>query len=151
MGLYSWDIVGFRYGNQWRRGRRLFHEFLNMKAVVNFDGYQHKHAYQFLSRLAETPDELLDHAQLCVSPRAESSWYLGKTNSPSSLTGALIMDITYGLDIKSHENKFLQAAQCAMEHAQRAMVPGAFLVDAFPIRSSGPKLPGLCNLLTISP
>ena len=52
-----------------------------------------------------------------------------------SVTGALIMEITYGLDIKSHENEFLQSAQHAMKHADRAMVPGAFLVDTFPIRS----------------
>jgi len=46
------------------------------------------------------------------------------------------MEITYGMDIKSHENKFLQAAERAMGHFESAVVPGAFLVDAFPIRSS---------------
>ena len=64
MGMYSWNIVAIGYGNQWRRGRRLFHEFLNIKAVTKFDGYQYKHAYRFLSRLAEAPDGFLDHAQL---------------------------------------------------------------------------------------
>ena len=54
---------------------------------------------------------------------------------PPSVTGALIIEITYGLDIKSHEDKFLQAAEHAMEYAARIMVPGAFLVDTFPIRS----------------
>lgn len=48
------------------------------------------------------------------------------------------MEIAYGLDIKSHEDKFLQAAEHAMKHAQKTMVPGAFLVDTFPIRSSSP-------------
>ena len=52
-----------------------------------------------------------------------------------SVTGALVMEITYGLDIKSHEGKFLQTSEHAMEYIERAMVPGAFLVDAFPIRS----------------
>jgi len=73
MGLYSWDIVGFGYGNRWRRGRRLFHQFLNVNAVTNFDGYQRKHAYRFLSRLAETPEDFLDHAQLYASRGTESS------------------------------------------------------------------------------
>ena len=67
MDIYSWDIVGFGYGNRWRRSRRLFHEFLNVNAVANFDGYQHKHACRFLSSLAETPEDFFDHAQLCVS------------------------------------------------------------------------------------
>ena len=64
MDAYSWNIIAFGYGSRWRKGRRLFHEFLNVKVVTNFDGYQHKHAYHFLSRLAETPDDFLSHAQL---------------------------------------------------------------------------------------
>ena len=46
------------------------------------------------------------------------------------------MDITYGMDIKSHENQYLQAADRAMHFMERALVPGAFLVDAIPIRTS---------------
>jgi hypothetical protein len=52
------------------------------------------------------------------------------------MTGALIMDITYGIDIKSHEDQFLQAAERAMDCAEKTMVPGAFLVDTIPIRAS---------------
>lgn len=66
MGTTSWSVFSFGYGSRWRRARRLFHEFLSMKAVTNFDDYQRKYAYRFLSRLAETPDDFLDHAQLCV-------------------------------------------------------------------------------------
>ena len=63
-----------------------------------------------------------------------------------SMIGALVMEITYGMDIKSHEDKFLQSAEHAVKHADRAMIPGAFLVDTFPIRSSGSNLlrSGLC-------
>ena len=46
------------------------------------------------------------------------------------------MDITYGLDIKSHEDQFLQAAERAMQYLGEAVVPGAFLVDTIPIRVS---------------
>jgi len=59
------------------------------------------------------------------------------------------MEIAYGLDIRSHEDKYLQAAERAMDHAQEAMVPGAFLVDTFPIRSSSPQSLGPYTLLTI--
>jgi len=43
------------------------------------------------------------------------------------------MEMTYGMEIESHEDKFLQAAERAMEHLEGAVIPGAFLVDAFPI------------------
>jgi len=46
------------------------------------------------------------------------------------------MEMTYGMDIKSHEDRFLQAAERAMAHFESAIVPGAFLVDTIPIRSS---------------
>ena len=49
------------------------------------------------------------------------------------------MEMTYGMDIKSHEDKFLRAAERAMKHIGDTIVPGAFLVDTFPICSS----PGL--------
>ena len=149
MGIYSWSIINVPYGNQWRRGRRLFHEFLNVKAVTNYDDYQRKHARRFLSRLAETPDDFLHHAQLCVSLRMGPSQYLSLIRP--SVTGALIMEITYGMDIKSHEDKFLQTAEHAVEQASRVMIPGAFLVDIFPIRSSAPRFLGPWALLTVHP
>ena len=46
------------------------------------------------------------------------------------------MEMTYGMDIESHEDKFLQASQRAMEHFESAMVPGAFTVGTFPICSA---------------
>jgi len=59
-----------------------------------------------------------------------------------SVTGALIMEITYGMDIKSHEDKFLRAAEQGLEHVQSAMIPGTFLVDTFPIcLSPNPRIP----------
>ena len=62
--MYSWNFVQNGYGSHWRRCRRLFHEFLNVKAVSKFDDYVNKHTRRFLSQLAETPDSFLDHIQL---------------------------------------------------------------------------------------
>ena len=56
------------------------------------------------------------------------------TTHPScSSTGALIMSLTYGFDIKSHDDPFLAAAERALVTIEEATVPGAFLVDTFPI------------------
>ena len=56
----------------------------------------------------------------------------------SSAVGALIMEITYSMDIRSHEDKFLKVTEHIMEYAERALVLGEFLVDTFPIHSSSP-------------
>ena len=67
MDAYSWDFALNSYGTQlWRRSHRIFHEFLNPNAVSRFDDYLSKHTCRFLSLLAETPDDFLDHAQLWV-------------------------------------------------------------------------------------
>lgn len=39
----------------------------------------------------------------------------------------------YGIRIKSETDKYFVVAQRAIDAASRAMVPGAFLVDIFPI------------------
>ena len=43
------------------------------------------------------------------------------------------MSLTYGLDVKSHEDPFLAAAERALVTLEEATTPGAFLVDTFPI------------------
>ena len=72
MDTYSWNMAVVQYGSRWRKARRLFHEFFNMKVVSNFDNYQRKHAYRFISNLSKTPEDFLAHAQLCVLPRIRS-------------------------------------------------------------------------------
>jgi len=46
-----------------------------------------------------------------------------------------MMSLTYGFDIKSHEDPFIAAAERGMALIEEASVPGAFLVDTFPIRT----------------
>ncbi|KAF9642534.1 cytochrome P450, partial [Thelephora ganbajun] len=113
---HSWSITLMPYGKGWRNARRLFHEFMHSRAVVKFDDYQRKHAHRFLLQLAETPDDFLNHAKFTVA--------------------ALVLEMTYGFNIKSHEDKFLRAAEQAVEYAERGLVPGAFLVDTIPMRRS---------------
>jgi hypothetical protein len=45
------------------------------------------------------------------------------------------MEMTYGLNVTSNEDRFLRAAVEAVRSTLRVMVPGAFLVDVIPIRT----------------
>jgi len=114
---------------------------MNVNAVSRFDDSLNKHTCRLLSRLAETPASFLGHIRLSVFPRTVI------IACPHLLlilsgTGALIMEITYSINIKSHEDRFLQAAERALEHFDSAMIPGAFLVDTFPIcLSADPRIP----------
>jgi hypothetical protein len=59
---------------------------------------------------------------------------------PGSLTGSLILSIAYGVNVESESDRFFSASEDAMGAVDIALMPGAFLVDALPIRmSSGQK------------
>ena len=45
------------------------------------------------------------------------------------------MEMTYGMDITSKEDRFLLAAGEALDIVNRTAVPGAFLVDIIPTRA----------------
>ena len=49
------------------------------------------------------------------------------------MAGALIMSVTYGLDIKSADDPFLSAMMEANQALFTVSVPGKFLVDVLPI------------------
>ena len=68
------------------------------------------------------------HEVVSFCPRM-SNWPVAYPTLSS--TGALIMSLTYGFDIKSHEDPFSTAAERALITIEEATVPGAFLVDLF--------------------
>ena len=53
-----------------------------------------------------------------------------------SMPGALIMSVTYGMDVKSTEDPFLKVMMDASHAFAAATVPGKFLVDVIPFRAS---------------
>jgi len=107
------------YGNTWRIHRKLFHRFFNITVVDQFDDKVSKAVNNFLRRLSESPDRFLNHAHF--------------------LAGSLTLSIAYGLNVESENDKFYAAAEEAMEAVAIALVPGSFLVDAFPILKYVPE------------
>ena len=134
MEVHSWAVSFMEYGNLWRSSRRLLHEFLNMRAVIEFDEYQRKHAIRMLSHLGESPDRFFNHAELYVFLITAPS-YTSRATAVVSAIASLVMEVTYSLNIITTEDRFLRAAIDAGRVVKRAMVPGAFLIDTLPIRA----------------
>lgn len=57
------------------------------------------------------------------------------------MTGAVVMSLTYGLEITSHDDPFLSSAERALAIMEEVAVPGAFLVDTFPSREDQKEIP----------
>jgi len=70
-------------------------------------------------------------SRLLASPKLTSHTLPNLQSTP----GAIIMSITYGIDIKSVDNRFLKASLEASDAMAAVMAPGKFLVDIIPIRA----------------
>jgi hypothetical protein len=54
------------YGPRWRAHRKLFHEFIDVSTVKNYDVNQVKAVSNFLINLYQTPGAFRKHINLCV-------------------------------------------------------------------------------------
>jgi len=133
----TWALPVMPYGNLWRTHRRLFHRFFNPSTATQFDDKIHRAINIFLHRLSESPERFLNHIRLCVCPHpilASSQAHYLCAFQLGSLTGSLVLSIAYGVEVKSESDRYFSASEHAMAAVDLALLPGAFLVDVFPMR-----------------
>lgn len=53
-----------------------------------------------------------------------------------SLAASTIIKVTYGIDVQDSHDKYVHAAEEALNVAIAASLPGSFLVDVIPIRKT---------------
>ena len=122
-------------GDRWGARHRLFHEVMSGRLTRNFDSYHLKYVHRFLSHVLEAPENFLQETELYAISYPYTSRPSAYTSvNFRSLPGAIIMSMTYGIDIKSADNPFLSANLEATRGITGALVPGKFLVDIIPIR-----------------
>ncbi|KAJ6527878.1 cytochrome P450 [Mycena vulgaris] len=102
----------FMFGDTWRTHRRLFHQDFQPIAAKLFRPQELQAAHQLIRRILDTPDDFAQH-------------FL-------HVTGAIIMSIAYGLDVKPSDDPYLNAAHAAIRAISAAGVHGRFLVDNLP-------------------
>ena len=62
---WQWQIPIARYGENWRRGRKLLDRSLRPGAAAMYRPMQQGRVRVLLTRLLATPDEWQDHIELC--------------------------------------------------------------------------------------
>ena len=62
---FQWHLPIARYGEGWRRGRKLLDRSLRPGAAVLYRPMQQARVHVLLTRLLATPDEWQDHIELC--------------------------------------------------------------------------------------
>ncbi|KAF8815161.1 cytochrome P450 [Phlegmacium glaucopus] len=124
------ELMGFEfsfafkdYGDVWRTQRRLMHQEFNSKASLRFYPYQLEATRKMLRRLLDDPDDFFGNVRL--------------------YSGDIILSTTYGFKIDSKSDPYILLAEAAVEPAFKALIPGTFLVDLFPILKYVPSwIPG---------
>jgi hypothetical protein len=51
------------------------------------------------------------------------------------MAGEEIIDISYGIDVKPHNDPYVKIAEHALESVSATTNPGSYLVDILPIRT----------------
>ncbi|KAJ6477480.1 cytochrome P450 [Mycena vulgaris] len=102
-----------KYGNTWRRHRRLFHQEFQPIAVRRFRGQERAHAHLLLHNMLDHPEMFAQHLK--------------------HVMGANIMSIAYGLDCMPSNDPYIDAAETALGALRMAAAPGKFLVDIIPV------------------
>ncbi|KAF8524547.1 cytochrome P450 [Hysterangium stoloniferum] len=120
---FSWSIAMMRYGDRWRRHRKLLQQNFSPAAIKEYQPLQMTHARDLLTRLRETPHDFFKHTR--------------------QLSGAFIMDIIYGIKVTPSGATYLKLAEDAFRTLSIAGKPGRYLVNIFHILKYVPEwMPG---------
>ncbi|KAJ2928435.1 hypothetical protein H1R20_g8645, partial [Candolleomyces eurysporus] len=119
--LMGWDfnLAFMEYGPyyvcvRWRKNRRVAHHSLSPVATKEYRPYITKSTRKLLERLLDDPDPLniIPHLQ--------------------HMTGDTVLSVAYGLKIQEND-PYRAASEASFQAVAKAGVPGAFLVDTFPL------------------
>ncbi|KZP06779.1 cytochrome P450 [Athelia psychrophila] len=123
--LMGWDgfFATMPYGDYWRTHRRLFTRHFDVDPTMNHHPMQTRAVHALLQDLLDAPNLWADHLSLA--------------------TGKLLMDATYGIDVKSKDDKYITAPEESIKGLVKALTPGTFLAEGFPILKHIPSwVPG---------
>ncbi|EMD39273.1 hypothetical protein CERSUDRAFT_104492 [Gelatoporia subvermispora B] len=109
---FDWSFGTMRYGQSWRRHRRMFHQFFHQNAVKIYQSNLVRIAPQLLKRLYQEPKGVAQHI--------------------SHVVGVQILSVTYGIEPTASDDKYVGVLERAMYGINQAFHPGSFLVDYLP-------------------
>jgi len=96
----------------------------------------------FLLQTLEEPESVLSHGRTSVTHTIQRA-ILGLT-ALNSLAGSFILDIAYGLNIKSKGDRYIVQAERAMEAMASSATGSRYMIDYFPVLRFLPSwFPGL--------
>ncbi|KDQ57129.1 hypothetical protein JAAARDRAFT_131349 [Jaapia argillacea MUCL 33604] len=124
--LLGWDfnIALMRYGEKWRRNRRLVHQKFRYEASLRYRPIVLEKVREGLRNVLDKPEDFNLHLR--------------------HIAASIIMSVTYGYEVNPKEDRFVTIAEEATEMLVNALLPGSMLANSFPILLRLPEwLPGM--------
>jgi len=114
------DLMGWqnasthvRYGPRFRKHRRFIQQTFNSQAVASLRPVQEREICYLIQNLIDKPERISQHLQ--------------------RFAAAMIIKVTYGTDVTSNDDPFVQLAQRAGSLTIQSGTPAATLVDYIPV------------------
>ncbi|CAE6534776.1 unnamed protein product [Rhizoctonia solani] len=126
-GLMNWSrnasIIG--YNDIWRHYRRMFNNWLNRRAVAQFNDLQERQSRLILQQVLN----ITNHAQPFGHIKNEFFFIMGSS----------MLQLAYGYKPQSPQDQFFEGAQLAFHNVLSAGMQTNFLVNVFPLLSWFPN------------
>jgi cytochrome P450 len=113
----DWTVAVLRYGDSWRRKRKLLHAHVHQGAAERY------HPIQIASARRFARDILVADTEPHVLPRAVRLNF-----------AQMILKATYGIDVESYESEYISLPEKVLANIGDASTPGRFFVNVLPIR-----------------
>ncbi|KAL1739761.1 cytochrome P450, partial [Schizophyllum fasciatum] len=111
---WSRAMVFRRYAPDFKMMRKLVHSVIGTQASMRqFDTVEEEEVHSFLRRLLQTPEDFADHIR--------------------HMTGAIILRISHGYRVASHDDPFNKLAEESMDSFSKAGSPRNFPANVFPV------------------
>lgn len=107
-------ILLVKYGERWRRLRKMLHQGLQPKMATLYQPIQENAAQQMILDILESPDDFANHAK--------------------SYAASVILSITYGKTTRTKWfDEDVKAVNECLERLGRSLAPGKYWVDKIPL------------------
>lgn len=121
------------YGDRWRKHRRIFHQYFRPTASETFRPIQAKKVQDLIFNLLDSPEQFLDHLKTYVR---YDPLNIRKTKMQVSYAAAIVVSSIYGQEIEVKDDPYVKIADQSAELIIESFLPGAALVNMFPIRTT---------------
>ncbi|KDR73078.1 hypothetical protein GALMADRAFT_252519 [Galerina marginata CBS 339.88] len=122
--LMGWNFnIGLMdYGETWRYHRKICQQTFNRKSATFYQPIQTRKVHEFLGDLLSNPENFEGHCKM--------------------LSISIPMATMYGYDVESFEDPFIDVAEKGQRLGNSLLVPGATLLNIFPILCRIPPVIG---------